>query len=69
MIQDWQLYEAQEQISQGVLLLKKFRNNPNDEVLQKVVDNYIHEHRAYLPDEPKGYDISKLDWKPENLNF
>ena len=69
MRQDWELEEKDEHIAQGVLLLSKLLINPNNCELRAVCENYIKEHKAYVPDEPKGYDISQLDGNPDNLNF
>lgn len=69
MIQDWQLDEKDEQISQGVLLLSKLLIFPEDCELRAVCESWIKEHKSYLPDEPKGYDVSELDGDERNLKF
>lgn len=68
MIHDWQLEEKDEHISQGVLLLSKLLLTPDDCELRNVCENWIKEHKGYMP-EPAGYDISKLDGNPDNLGF
>lgn len=69
MTQDWMLEEKDEQISQGVLLLSKLLKYSDDCSIRTVCENYIEAHKSYLPDEPKGYDVSQLDGNPNNLNF
>jgi hypothetical protein len=69
MIQDWQYEELEEQLSQCAVLLKKIMQTPDDCDLRNVCDNWIEAHKSYLPDVPKGYDVSQLDGNPNNLNF
>lgn len=62
MTQYWQLEELDEQIGQAALLLKKLLDTPEDCSLRDVCQNWIEEHKNYLPDVPGGYDISKLNF-------
>jgi hypothetical protein len=69
MAQDWELDEKDEQIGQAALLLKKLLDTPDDCALRDVCENWIEEHKNYLPDEPMGYDVSALDGDEKRLNF
>lgn len=48
MIQDWQLEEKDEHISQGVLLLSKLLLYPDDCELRARCESWITEHKSYL---------------------
>lgn len=72
MIQDWQLEEKDEHISQAVLLPSKLLITPYDCELRDVCEKWIEGHKSYLsdsysPPEAKGYDISEIDI--DNLGF
>lgn len=66
-MRDWMKDELDEQISQAALLLKKLLVDPDDCDLRLVCENWIEEHKSYLLDEPKGYDIRTVD--ADNLPF
>lgn len=68
-MREWEKDELDEQISQAAVLIKKLMETPEDCELRLVCHNWLDDHKSYLPDEPKGYDISQLDGNPENLNF
>lgn len=84
MIHEWMLEEKDEQISQAALLLKRLLETPEDCELRNVVENWLADHKAYVPTEPtfevvkletneipeaKSYDISLLDGDEKNLKF
>lgn len=63
----WEQDELHEQISQAALLLKKLLVDPEDCDLRRVCEAWIDDHRSYLPEEAKGYDIRTVD--ADNLPF
>lgn len=53
-MQHWEKEEFEEQISQAAVLLKKLLQTPEDCELRNVCENWLKEHKSYLPIEPIG---------------
>lgn len=68
-MRQWEKDELDEQISQAAVLIKKLMETPEDCELRFVCQNWLDDHKSYLPDKPKGYSISELDGDEKHLNF
>lgn len=66
---DWEKSELEEQISQAATLIKRLLDTPDDCELRNVCEGWLSDHKSYIPDNERGYDISKLDGDVSKLNF